>query len=220
MLCPSCSAEVSPEAVYCHKCGQRLDAGDEMLAPVDPAAQEGSPRERFLQAANGGAAAGDDPNRELWTGTYSSKAMIGTWIGAGVLTIALLAGWIIWQPQMLWWLVLLGAIACVWIVPTVTLLYRQWSVRYLLTPERLVHESGILHRVTDRIETIDIDDVRVEQGIVERLFKVGTVRIVSSDRSHPELLLRGIDDVLKVAGLIDDTRRNERRRRGIHIESV
>jgi membrane protein YdbS with pleckstrin-like domain len=79
---------------------------------------------------------------------------------------------------------------------------------------------GLLWRQTDRIEVIDIDDVAFTQGPVERVFGLGTVRITSSDQSHPELSLPGIENVQIVAGLIDDARRNERRRRGLYIESV
>ena len=44
--------------------------------------------------------------------------------------------------------------------------------------------------------------------------------IRSSDSSHPELVMSGIGDVRKVADLIDDARRAERRKRGLHIESI
>jgi len=77
-----------------------------------------------------------------------------------------------------------------------------------------------LVRTTDRIEVIDIDDVTYRQGIVERALGVGTILLESSDRTHPTLILSGIDDVQRVAGLIDDVRRKERRRRGIHIEQI
>ena len=43
---------------------------------------------------------------------------------------------------------------------------------------------------------------------------------MSSDCSHSELFLEGIDRVAHVAGLIDDARRAERRRRGLFIEAV
>jgi hypothetical protein len=49
---------------------------------------------------------------------------------------------------------------------------------------------------------------------------VGTIRITSSDRTHPQLVLRGIESVREVSGLIDSARRKERVRRGLHIESV
>jgi uncharacterized membrane protein YdbT with pleckstrin-like domain len=93
-------------------------------------------------------------------------------------------------------------------------------VKYRLTNQRLFHEKGILRRVTERIELIDIDDVTMEQGLMERLFGVGTVHVTSSDRSSPELLMPGIDDVKAVADTIDHARRAERHRRGVFIESV
>ncbi len=77
-----------------------------------------------------------------------------------------------------------------------------------------------MKRVTDRIEVIDIDDVTYEQGIVQRMLGVGTIRMSSSDRSHPELVLSGIDGVERVADMIDDIRRKERRKRGLHIEAI
>ena len=77
-----------------------------------------------------------------------------------------------------------------------------------------------MRQVTDRIEAIDMDDVAYEQGILQRLVGVGTIKVISSDRSHPELFLKGIDNVSHVARLIDDARHKERLRRGLHIESV
>ncbi len=65
-----------------------------------------------------------------------------------------------------------------------------------------------------------MDDVTFVQGIIQRMLSVGTIRVSSSDRTHPELVLLGIDNVEKVADLIDDARRKERRRRGLHIEAI
>jgi hypothetical protein len=94
------------------------------------------------------------------------------------------------------------------------------SADYTLTSQRLLHRRGILSQATDRIEVIDIDDVRYTQGIVERMFGVGTIRLLSSDTSDPTLILRGIDDVQRVANLIDNARREERRKRGLYMETV
>jgi uncharacterized membrane protein YdbT with pleckstrin-like domain len=93
-------------------------------------------------------------------------------------------------------------------------------VRYLLTNQRFMHESGVLRRITNRIEVLDMDDITFEQGLVERMLGVGSIRVHSSDVSHPELFLHGIDNVAEVANLIDNTRRTERRKRGLHIESI
>jgi len=65
-----------------------------------------------------------------------------------------------------------------------------------------------------------MDDITFQQNFVERLVNVGTVKITSSDKTHPEILLKGIEDVKPVADLIDSARRKERVRRGVHIEAV
>jgi hypothetical protein len=49
---------------------------------------------------------------------------------------------------------------------------------------------------------------------------VGTIKITSSDRGDPQLVLKGIDDVKRVASLLDEARRAERSRRGVYIESI
>jgi membrane protein YdbS with pleckstrin-like domain len=107
-----------------------------------------------------------------------------------------------------------------WLYCFLLLCYRRMSVRYLLTTQRFVHESGILRRVTDRIEVIDIDDITFEQGPLERLVGVGTIRVSSRDRSHPQLELPGIENVKDVSERFDNARRAERRRRGLHIEQI
>jgi len=99
-------------------------------------------------------------------------------------------------------------------------MYVKLSVHYKLTSQRFVHQVGLLNRVTDRIEVIDVDDVAFSQGLFQRLVGVGTIKIMSSDCSHSELFIEGIDQVAHVAGLIDDACRAERRRRGLFIEAV
>ena len=150
-----------------------------------------------------------DEEQDLWAGGYSGKAMYGTWILGGLITVGLVAAAVMIPfPQIGF------AIPVLWVVMLLIFGYKKLSVHYELTSQRFIHKSGILKRVTDRIEVIDIDDVTYEQGIVQRMLGVGTIRIISSDRSHPELVLSGIDQVVKIADMIDDIRRSERRRRG------
>lgn len=160
------------------------------------------------------------PEEELWTGGYSPKAMYGLWIGAALATVAGLVAVVIWSNNGLGWSIFGIAVLLVWGGLLLTLTYRRLGVKYRLTNHRLFHEKGILRRVTDRIEIIDIDDVTFEQGLVERMLGVGTIHVSSSDRTSPELLMPGIDNVKEVADTIDNARREERRRRGVFIESV
>ncbi|NLX98102.1 MAG: PH domain-containing protein [Rhodopirellula sp.] len=164
-------------------------------------------------------AAGDDVEEELWAGRYSAKDMVGVWTLTALLTIGLIVAGFYFQNAILWWAILATAVVA-WGYPLFLLLYRRLSVRYRLTSQRFFHEQGILRHVTDRIEVIDMDDITFEQSILQRMVNVGRIRITSSDRSHPELILNGIEDVRNVATTMDDARRAERLRRGLHIEAV
>jgi uncharacterized membrane protein YdbT with pleckstrin-like domain len=94
--------------------------------------------------------------------------------------------------------------------------FRRLGQHYELTTQRFIHQSGVLVRKTDRIEVIDIEDVSYTQGIIQRMLGVGQITISGRDQSHPVLVLIGIDNVPEVASLIDDVRRDERRKRSLH----
>ncbi len=221
MKCKACDAEVDPASVFCHRCGERIGEGEagDSSAPKQPAKKE-TVAER-MRGAVSNSNDDDDEEVDLWEGTYSAKDQFGSWVLAGLLSIVLLvAGVVASSVVPIAWLIALILVALIWGWLFLVLLYRKLSVKYELTSQRFIHKSGILTRTTDRIEVIDMDDVTYSQGIIQRIMGVGTVKIVSSDSSHPELLLRGIDNVQEIADLIDDTRRKERRRRGLHIETI
>jgi membrane protein YdbS with pleckstrin-like domain len=195
------------------------DDGSLEQQPEAPAAEPApSPVQKFKEAA-AEKQAEEEPERDLWQGGYCPKAMIGAWALSGLVTVVLLI-LAIWISRRWFWWTLVVLVLLLWAYQFLKLCYRRLNVRYLLTTQRFIHETGILRRVTDRIEVIDIDDITFEQSVLERLVGVGSIRITSSDRTHPELTLVGIEDVKTVSGIIDDTRRSERRRRGLHIESI
>ena len=222
MHCPACGVEVVEQAVYCHQCGERItQAGDDFTRDSRLSNDSApNPVDAFEQAVSDRRNTRDQPEEELWRGGYSSKAMIGAWVASGLISLLLLAAGILWAQTGTWWLILLGLMVLPWLYNLVVVCYRRMSVRYVLTSQRFIHESGILRRVNDRIEVLDMDDIACEQGLLERLVGVGTIRIDSSDRSHPDFALRGIEDVKRISEMFDDARRLERRRRGLHVEQI
>mgnify|MGYP005843008231 CR=1 FL=1 len=217
MRCTSCGAETPAEAVFCPQCGADLrGAGKEPSAGAAPP-ESAADKLRRLAGAEPGSAA--EKEEDLWEGDFSAKALFGSWLAAGLATCLLLAAAIYWNQPYGWW-GLLALLVLMWGGLACRLAWYKLSVHYQLTTQRFIHQRGILTRVTDRIEVIDIDDVTYQQGFVERLLGVGTIKIVASDRTHPELLLQGIDNVSSVADMIDNARRTERHRRGLHIEHI
>ena len=71
----------------------------------------------------------DIPEKDLWNGGYSPKAMIGGWAISGLVTIVLLAGGILWRLNATWWLILLVLIILPWLYNYLVLTYRRMSVR-------------------------------------------------------------------------------------------
>lgn len=214
MICSACSTEAPAESAFCPKCGQKFAGAEESPPAAD------SPVERIRQKA-AALAAEDTGERKLWSGGFSPKGMIGHWLSAGVLSIAGVVVCVLFGAGMpTAWSALALVLFGVWSGLGLFYAYQRLGVQYELTSQRLIHKTGILARATNRIEVIDVDDVSVQQTFVERLFGVGTIRILSSDTSDPLLLMRGIDEVKKVSDLIDNARRDERRRRGMYIESV
>ena len=209
MHCPSCSQEVVDQAAFCHHCGTSLQGNR----------TEPTPQEKF-QAALPANTSDEIEEQELWQGSYSKLAMIGSWIGAALFTlmafiVAVVGGFGGWG-----WLTATVIVLGVWAALILRLFYLQLSRHYYLSTQRFVHEQGLLWREIDRIEAIDIDDVSFVQGPVERMLGVGTVKIASSDQTHPLIELPGIENVRDIAAMIDETRRQERRRRGLYVESV
>lgn len=211
MNCPSCNAVVPTGAAFCPSCGGK----------VPPTAAPGAvDKVRQKTAANRADERPIDQEVQLWAGGYSAKAMIGSWILAALVTAVAMAAGLLANFGGPGILIAVVVSVAIWFGVGMQLLYRRISVDYELTSQRLVHRRGIFRRVTNRIEVIDIDDVQVDQGFVERMFSVGTIRILSSDTSDPTLTMLGIDQVTVVAKMIDDARREERRKRGLHIETV
>jgi len=178
-------------------------------AAVD-AAYDKDPKNKF---AAGKHKAGSGPDEQIWSGGYSAVDQSGSFIILAVITVGLIVGGIFFWP-------VLFAIPVLWIAQLARVWWIKIGVAYELTTRRFMHEHGVIKRTTDRIEVIDIDDVTVEQGILDRMFNVGTIKITSSDRTHPELRIPGIKDVKEVALMIDDARQVQRDRRGVYIESV
>ncbi len=143
--------------------------------------------------------------------------MLGIFVGCGLASIVLLVlavGFASGTMQ----LVLLLAIVVLWAAAMLRLVAKRLGVYYRLTNQMFYHRKGVLTRVTDRVELIEVHDVTWQQGLFERLTGVGTITISSADRTHPQLPLHGIENVEEVAGRIDRARRGEQVRRGRRID--
>lgn len=206
MICNKCGADTPEKAAFCPQCGAQLGRAG--------GASESRPAKGArIEPASGRLA--DVSEEELWTGAYSPKAMSSAFVGAALLTIvgmifASFAGPAGWAAVGVGAIVVFGYLV-------LSLVYQRLSVHYRLTTHRLVIERGILSKTDDRILLVDVDDITVRQGLIDRMLGIGTVVLNTSDDTSPVLTMRGIENSRHVGDLIDEARRAERSRRGLYM---
>ncbi len=238
MNCPKCHFTIEADSRFCKYCGASLAAGA-VAAPAAPM----TPSNRGPAGPSAAPATGPDPltaaakdaksgdlhrdpamEKDVWQGRPSWRAYYGTWL---LWFVAAITGLILvyrsteatgsgetWRTIM--WLVAFAS--------GVALFVRQFLViygqHYRLTSQRLFMNRGILSRVTDQLELVRVEDVRLRQGVIDRLVNTGRVEIISSDQTDQDLTLESIAEPAQVA---EHVRRNVRGARGkgsLFVENV
>jgi uncharacterized membrane protein YdbT with pleckstrin-like domain len=158
--------------------------------------------------------------KDVWSGRPAWRASYGAWFLWAILSLAAIyaahrAEASTTVDKVLW--VLIG-VAALW------LLLRQASiilgVHYRLTTQRLFIQRGMLSRVTDQMELVRVDDVRVRQGIVDRLVNTGDIEVIGSDKSDEDTQLHNISAPNEVAEELRKNVRAVRARGTLFVENV
>jgi uncharacterized membrane protein YdbT with pleckstrin-like domain len=68
------------------------------------------------------------------------------------------------------------------------------TTEMVLTNQRLSMRQGVLSRRRHDLELYRVKDTALEEPLLLRLVSLGNIEIVSSDRTHPVLVLRGVRD--------------------------
>ena len=74
--------------------------------------------------------------------------------------------------------------------------------RYSLSEDRLFVSEGFLNLKDDEVLLYRVRDIDTRRSLWQRIFGVGTVTVVSSDKTMPNLVLKNIKDPVKVKELI------------------
>ena len=93
--------------------------------------------------------------------------------------------------------------------------YLVASTRYRLTTQRLFAETGLIAKNLEEVELFRVKDVTLRQGVLDRLLGVGTVTVLSTDDTAPELELAGIRDPLAAKEALRTAFRAARQREGL-----
>lgn len=140
----------------------------------------------------------DDAERIYYEGSPMLRFEIAhNWLWV-LLGLAVIAIPIVWrfvlakpdsQPFAWWWFlvaIVLGVILI--LVPWI----RTKMICYKISNYRIDVERGIIARNIDTMELWHVDDVKLSQGVLDRLLGVGTISIFSSDDTNPELKMEGL----------------------------
>ncbi|HXI13910.1 MAG TPA: PH domain-containing protein [Thermoanaerobaculia bacterium] len=191
IACPDCSREVSTIASSCPHCGRPSPAGTTPIVDTGPPTQQ---------------------EETLWKGTPAWSLLAGK-ILAIILTmivIPVLAHFAAKSAPDLdasaklisagWWLT--AALVLIQLALFGLALARLLSTLYTITNQRVMIETGLLTKALSEIDLRYIDDSQFEQGVIHRMLGVGNVTLVSSDKTTPVYVLRGIRDPRGVRELI------------------
>ena len=74
--------------------------------------------------------------------------------------------------------------------------------RYALSEDRLFTSVGFLNIKDDEILLYRVRDIDTNRSLWQRLFGVGTVTVMSSDKTMPNLVLQNIKDPVMVKELL------------------
>lgn len=192
----------------CSHCGQHLEAdadvgGQSVICPSCDAEARVPPRTapavarvaRVAQASTPDASPPEpDEERELFSLRPTARAFLGQ-IVLGILLLPVLVG--------------IGLLINVW--------YKVASLRYRLTSQRLFIQKGLIAKHLEEVEVFRIKDVTLRQTFLQRLLGFGTIVVLSSDDTNPELVMIGINQPVDVKEMIRNTFRAARRREGVRI---
>lgn len=103
----------------------------------------------------------------------------------------------------------------------VTIFALPWSfTKYELTPSRLFISAGFLNRREDEIRLYRIRDVSYTQTLWERMANTGTLRILSTDASVPEIDLKHIKNARRVKDVLSQAIEVSRRKNGVRTSEL
>lgn len=109
-------------------------------------------------------------------------------------------------------------VACILLIPIPIAIWKALVVattRYTLTTQRLRLRRGVFSRVFDEIEVYRIKDSTVRQSLVQRFVGLGTIDLVTSDRTHPTFTLTHVKGFEEVQSMIRTQTEAVRKSRGV-----
>ena len=92
--------------------------------------------------------------------------------------------------------------------------------RYSLSEDRLFLSIGFLNIMDEEVLLYRVRDINTSRTLWQRLFGVGTVTVISSDKSMPTFELKNVKDPMAVKELIHDQVEAMKIRRRVRVGEI
>ena len=92
--------------------------------------------------------------------------------------------------------------------------------RYAMSEDRLFLSVGCLNIKDEEVLLYRIRDINTSRSLWQRLFGVGTISVVSSDKTLPTLVLQNVKKPLEVKELLHRQVEDMKIRRRVHLGEI
>ena len=92
--------------------------------------------------------------------------------------------------------------------------------RYSMSEDRLFISVGFLNIKDDEILLYRVRDIDTKRTLGQRLFRVGTVTVVSSDKTMPNMVLKNIRNPMEVKELIHQQVEEMKLKRRVRVGEI
>ena len=163
----------------------------------------------------GAHAVPDDKEEVYFEGSPPMRAFSGKVFGSVLLGLALVAIAILLIHKQIgpWW---------IWAVLFVLALAFQmipWAdskrISYRITNYRIDFERGLLAKTIDTMELWHVEDLHFHQSLMNRIFNVGNITVLSKDETMPQLELKGIPNPRPISEMLKQRVIAVKRQRGV-----
>lgn len=140
----------------------------------------------------------------LWSGNPSQFTNLNVFSGCIALTAILLYASFKLEPyfaqeggteELLHGIPFLALPVASIIIPSLIALWhfiRVQSIHYTLTTQRLITRNGVFSRKTDELELYRVRDFQMEQPLLYRLFGLGSIILMTADRTDPNIIIKAV----------------------------
>jgi membrane protein YdbS with pleckstrin-like domain len=135
----------------------------------------------------------DDQETIYYEGSPLLRGELGlvlTWLVVGLVLAAVpVIWWFYSDGNVPWWSWLLILVGLALVFFPALWVKRH---RYKITNYRIDYEFGLITKNIDTLELWHINDIRMRQGVLDRVFGVGSIHLDADDKSTPHLELKSI----------------------------